>query len=90
MGYWGMNVAAIGQLSRELERSASDVDAATRAADAIVDRLQYCWVGQDADRFIGEWFQFSQSTLKRVPSGLFELSQRARHEMARQQYISTH
>jgi len=55
MDFNGMNIGEVSYLAGELGSYASRVDAVRGAVDAIVQRTQANWAGEDASRFVSGW-----------------------------------
>jgi hypothetical protein len=72
MGFYGLDVLAIRNLSRQLEIQAGEVEAATRELAALI--AETAWFGADHVRFVNEWETTQAPSLKKAGSLLREAS----------------
>lgn len=88
MSWVGMDVDAVRQVARDLQRHAATLDDICRRVDAPVSQLPNHWAGADATRFVSSWRQEHRPRLQALAKALADLSRSAAANADEQERVS--
>jgi uncharacterized protein YukE len=77
MARMGMDVEAVENASRELQRRSQDIDQLIASIESVVHGLTSIWDGQDARTFVNDWWPQHKKALMSASQSIAGLGKSA-------------